>query len=367
MILSAPVIKADDSPFIDKHFAQDSALVLLNGAVISAALEAICRAGVTLPGNQGSAFCQHFAPEAAVFLHLASSQWPTDVMEAWSYLNMALFAWTMVYIDYSPNPLESHVRWAVTYMIYQQVVRTVANTAAYYLTGSNNTYVPSYVMFNGISTGLIMGGLSLWFMYKQTLQYKPSVLVIASAGVALLSTFFYFFLEGSDKISFSEKGGVVAEAVAEAVAGAVAVAVAGAVAGAEAGAVAGAGARVVAVAGAITGAITGAETVAVAGAVAGAGAFIIVITGTMTFTLSQCSVTLPIIRFPIISSLTMTTAAGLPLMLSSWLVSWNRFVEANTTAHETMQNEFIFSLNKLRVFYPESWINLPHVWEWFTD
>ncbi len=39
-------------------------------------------------------------------------------------------------------------------------------------------------------------------------------------------------------------------------------------------------------------------------------------------------------------------------MMSAWLVSWERFVEADVTAHETMQNEFIPSLKGLKDFYP---------------
>ena len=63
----------------------------------------------------------------------------------------------------------------------------------------------------------------------------------------------------------------------------------------------------------------------------------------------------------------MTAAAGFPLMMSSWLVSWNRFVETNATAHETMHNSLIFSLGKLKAFDLESRVDLPLVWKWFTD
>ena len=401
MMLAAPVLKADDRPFIDEHFVQDSVLVLINGAFISAVLEGFVISKVRFPRGQRRAFCQYFAPELTAFIYLIKSQWPTDVMEVWSYLNMALFAGTIAYINYSPSPSVSHVRSVIIYMVYHQIIRTAANAAIRYSTGSNQEYLPIYVVFNGVSAGLITGGLSLWFMCKQVLRYYPSILLMASAGVALISTLSYFFLDGSDAINFSERAGavtiagviagvgalalvrtgagvgvgvrVVAGALAEvgvligAVSGALAVGEFGAVTLTAAVAVAEAGAG--AVARAVAGTVTAAGALAIVEAGAVVGAFIIVITGSMTAALSQSSVTSPIIR-----GLTMTTAAGLPLMVSSWLVSWNKYVGANATAHETMQDEFIISLNrfiislnKLKVFYPESWINPLQVWESSTD
>ena len=171
---------------------------------------------------------------------------------------------------------------------------------------------------------------------------------------------------GAEAVAVAVAVGAVtgAGAVAGAVAGAGAVAVAGALAGV--GAVAGAGAIAIAVAGvgagagAVIEALAVAEAVALAGA--GAGVIITVITGRITASLSQCSATSPILK-----GLTMTAAAGFPVMVSSWLVSWNRFVETNTTAHETMQNSLIFSLDKFKAFDLESWVDLSLVWKWFTD
>ena len=54
-------------------------------------------------------------------------------------------------------------------------------------------------------------------------------------------------------------------------------------------------------------------------------------------------------------------------MISSWLVSLERFIEDDLTAHETMQNEFIFSVNIPEALNPGSWINQLNFWGWFTD
>ena len=400
VILFAPVMKADDIRFIDEHFVQDSALVLLRGATFSAVLEAFCHVAMPWPEDHHRAFCQHFAPEVATFFYLVKFQEPENTIEVWSFLNKALFAAVMVNILHAPGLQINYARWGVVYMVYLQVMQTMSDTTVRHLTGLNQTFLPTYALLTGVSTGLISGGFFLWLAYKRTLQYRPFVLLIAAPGVALISTFFYFLIEGSGELSFSEKAGAVAEAgagalalagagagalaLAGAVAGTLAIARAGAVVGtvaevgavvgAGAGAVAGAVAEAVAVAvaearaearagaGAVAGAVVEAGAVAVAVAGAGAGVIITVITGSITASLSQCSATSPILK-----GLTMTAVAGFPLMVSSWLVSWNRFVETNATAHETMQNSLIFSLEKFKAFDLESRVDLPLVWKWFTD
>ena len=382
MIMFASVMKADNNTFIGEHFVQDSALVLLSGAVISSQVEVLCLNAFRLPANDPVAFCQYFAPEATAFVYLAKSQWPTDTMEVWSCLNMALFAGTMVYINGSPGPPIAHVREGGGYMVYCQAMRTVANTAISYLTASKLSSLPIYLLFNGVSTGLVTGGLSSWFTYRQTLQYKPFVLIIVSVSATLISVLFYIALEDSGKIKETNIASVITRTVAVAGAGAGAAAGAGSGAGAVAGTVAGAataaaaaassgavaaagaGAVAVAAARAVAGAVTATATVTVtaAGAATGAGTFLIVATGCTTATLFQCFAAPPITR-----SLTMMAAAGLPLMISSWLVSLEKSVKENVTTHETMQNEFIFSLNIPEAFYPGSWTGRLNVWDWFTD
>ncbi len=380
LIISAPVIKADNSSFVDEHFIQDSALVVLNGAVVSVILETICWKTNTLPESSRAAFCQKSAPEATAFLYLTKSQWPTDAMETWSFLNMALLAGTLVYINHSPGLPIHHVCFAMTCMVYQQIIQIMVSTATRCLTGSNQTVLSSYGLINGVSTGLISGGLSLCLMYKQASEFKPSVLLIVSVGATLASTFLYSVFAESEKISLFDTVDPVAIFVVVAVAGAGAVIGGFAGAGIEAMALAAASAATAAVniavcivieltvtvivaeakaAGAGVIAVARHGAIAGAGAVAGAGAIIVVIIRYITSTLSQCSSGLPIAR-----SLSMITAAGLPLMMSAWLVSWERFVEADVTAHETMQNEFNLFLKGLKDFYPEDWmIEMFNVWE----
>ena len=368
IILSVPAVKADNSTFIDEHFAQDSALVLFSGAVVSAALEVICH--IAVPDNQGRAACQYFAPEATTFLYLAKNQWPTGVVEVWSSMNIALFAVAMVYIRHAYESPVSKVRMIVIYMIYPQIAQIMANTAFHYLTGSDPTHLPAYIPTNSMSAGLIAGGVVLWFMYKQTSEYRPFYLLTTSAGTTLILILLYFYLEDSNETSFSEKAGIAAVVVAgpgiiagpglrigaeiEAAFRAIARLVigveieAGGGVAADAVTIVLAGGGVAAAAAAVAG--VAAETAArvVAGTVAGAGAFIIMLTGSMTSTLRQWTT-----AFSIANHLIMTAAVGLPLMVSSWIISWSRFVETNATAHDTMQGGFIIPLNKLRAFYPE--------------
>ena len=73
-----------------------------------------------------------------------------------------------------------------------------------------------------------------------------------------------------------------------------------------------------------------------AGAGAVAGILIVAITGYIVSTMQQCYPAPALMR-----GLTLMVAAGLPLLTSSWLISLERFVRDNVTAHETMQNEFI--------------------------
>ena len=96
-----------------------------------------------------------------------------------------------------------------------------------------------------------------------------------------------------------------------------------------------------------TGAISEALAVPIAGAVAGAGAgagavagiLIVAITGYIVSTMQQCYPAPALMR-----GLTLMVAAGLPLLTSSWLISLERFVRENVTAHETMQNEFTLTV-----------------------
>ena len=54
-------------------------------------------------------------------------------------------------------------------------------------------------------------------------------------------------------------------------------------------------------------------------------------------------------------------------MINSWLVSLERFVEENRTAHETMQNEFIFDLKIPEFFYLGNWTDTLNFFGWSTD
>ena len=368
------------------HFVQDSAIVLFNGVVVSTALEAICC--IAVPVSQGRTSCQHFAPEATTFLYQAKKQWPTDAMEVWSSLNIAFFAIAMVYIRHDYGSLVSKVHMAVNCMTYSQVAQMMAKTTFHYLTGSNQTHLPVYAPVNSLSTGLIAGGLVLWFMYKQTSQYRPFYWFMASAGTTLIFTPLHFYLQDLDKMNFSQKAavgvGAAAAAGTVAAAGTLAVAVSrvGAVARAEdiavaipiAGAVTVVGAEAIAEAEAIAFAIArvgAASTAGVAAVAAGTaagtvvatvGVYIIMLTGNAASALRQWTT-----ESPIKNNLIMMAAVGLPLMVNSWITSWSRFVESDTSAHDTMQDEFIFPLNKLSAFYPENWMSLFQVWERSTD
>ena len=371
IILSASVAKADNSTFIDEHFAQDSVLVLLNGAFVSAALEAICR--IAVPGNQGRTACQNFAPEATTFLYLAKNQWPTSAMEVWSSLNIAFFAVAIIYIRHGYGSPIRKVRMAMACMTYPLVMQMMANTASRYLTGLDHTKSPVEIPINGLSTGLIAGGVALWFMYKQTSQYRPFYLFVTSSGTTFILSLLYFYLEDSGEIIFSKKVTAVAgvAAIAVAVDGLVVraetevVAIAAAVAAAGVGAAALAQAAAIAEVGTVAenlvGTIIGAGTIVLSTGEAITGIFIIMLTKRMTSKLRQSTTAFPM------ANLIMVAVAGLPLMVNSWVISWCRFIEANTTAHETMQGEFIISLNKMSAFYPENWIRLFQVWERSTD
>ena len=210
-------------------------------------------------------------------------------------------------------------------------------------------------------------------MCEQTLINNPFVPLVVSAGAALVSTLIYFCLVEPEGISLSETAiaiagaGAVAGVVAlagvlgEAEFGAVVLALVGALAGAVAevgvgavvGAVVGVGAVEVAVAGVLVEAEFGALALAVAGGVAeavaggvaeavvrvgaGAEAFIVVIPGFVSCILLQCFAGSPTLKH-----ILRVLALGLPLMTIAWLVSLDRFVAANASAHETMQNEFYF-------------------------
>ena len=356
--LSAPVVTADNSTFIDEHFARDSALVLLNGAVVSAAVEAICH--IAVPGSQGRAFCQYFAPEATTLLYLAKTQWPTGVVEIWSSMNIALFAVAMVYLRHDHGSPVSKVRMAVTYMIYLQIAQIMANTAFHYLTGSNQTNLSVYISINSLSISLIAGGVALWLMYKQTPEYRPFDLFIVTTGTTLMLTLLYFYLDNSDEISSSEKAEVVTGVgtIVAVEAGAIVLAVDGDAAAADAIAI------IVAAAGTVAEVVVVAGVVTAAGTVAGvaAGVFIIMLTGSTTSALRQWTTALPIANH-----LIMVVATGLPLMVNSWIISWSRFVAANATAHDTMQGEFIIPLSKLSALYPDNGMRLFQVWERSTD
>ena len=395
LILSAPVIEADNSSFFYEHVFLDSALVMSNGVVISVVLGVVCWGTGAFPVNECVDLSQRFVPEATVFLYLEKSQWSKEAIYLWSSLNRAFFSGTMVYIMGFPGSQINGIWPAMTLvslMNHQQVMRISANTAVRVLTGANQTALLFHALFNGVSTGLIAGGLSLWFMYQQTLNYQPFVSLAVSTGAALVSTLIYFSLAETGNISLLEKAvvvivagagaGVIAIAVvvvgAAAAVGAAFAAVAGAGVEAEAEAVAlalaafAAGAEAESVVKAIVLAVASAEAKAIvlavvgvgAGAGAGActGAFIVVITGFMTSKLLQCSAGLTTIKY-----ISRITALGLPLMMIAWLVSLEKFVAANVSAHETMQNEFMFSLNDLNAFYPGNWIVIFKPWEWFTD
>ena len=368
MIICTPALKAEDSnepeiehnnTFFDDHFARDSALVLLNGAVSSVMVEAFCHKAAALPTNVRVAFCQHFAPEAVTFIYLSKSQWPEDAIEVWLSMNMILFSGTIAYIgqEHRQN-LPVLTRNAVMAMVYYQAMQIQAKALTRYVAGSNQSFLPHYVsiIFNGISTGLITGGVALWLTYIHTTQYKPLALLMVTPSAALMSVFFYV-LGSSATMNVYELAKAAAEAavLAVAVAGAAVLAVAIAVAGAGAGA--GTEAVAVAIAGARAGTgvvvVVVVVVVAVVVAIAGAGAGLVsvVITGCTAATLSQYFGTLPIGR-----GIVMTISAGLPLMVSFWGVSWQRFVENNVTAHQTMQSEFTFPLKFRSFFQPAGYM-----------
>ncbi|UYM18243.1 hypothetical protein [Endozoicomonas euniceicola] len=358
--------KAYDGEFIDEHFAQDSALVLLNGAVFSAGLEFICHKVVRTPGDQGRVFCLHFAPELTSFLYLIKSQWPTGNIKVWSHLNTAFFAGMAVCILNLPEfPKLSalNMRWAVTYMIYPHVAQMMADTAAHYSAESNQTNsMAAYVLFGVASTIMVMISLFQWHEIRQAFHYSPEAVMITSAGTALISTFFYLFLQSLDEVSNLEQAGAVAVAVAVAEAGALVVATAVAKYGVipipiipipitipspGVGAFFGAGNSILYPA--LVGVVCNAEALTLAAVGAGAGVAIIALTGSIAAALSQAPA-----MFSVNKGLTTIVAAGLPLMVTSWLASLNRFVKVNATAHETMQSIFIPSLPELKIFYPEN-------------
>ena len=375
VIMFAPVAKAYDGEFIDEHFVQDSALVLLNGAVFSAGLEFICHKVVTMPGDQGGAFCLHFAPEVTSFLYLIKYQWSTGNIKVWSHLNTAFFAGTVVRILHLTGLSGSsalNMRWAVTYMIYPHVAQMMADTAVHYSAESNQTDSMLYALFNGLSTVLIMVSLLKLRELSQAFHYSPETAVITLVGTGLISAFSYLFLQSPNEVSNLEQAGTVVVALASAVASVVVAAIASdvAIVEDEDGFIPiirsrpGVGAFLVAgcliLYSALAGVLYNAEALTFAAAGAAAGAAIIVLTGSITAALSQAPAMLAVNK-----GLTTIVAAGLPLMVTSWLASLNRFVKVNATAHETMQSIFIPSLPELKIFYPENLMNLLQVWRWF--
>ena len=63
-------------------------------------------------------------------------------------------------------------------------------------------------------------------------------------------------------------------------------------------------------------------------------------------------------------SLALLAATGFPLLVSSWLVSVDRFSRDNIPAHETMQA--LYPWNFLMNIY-EYWTDTRYQWLWFTD
>ena len=188
MIISAPALKAEDgnepemehnNTFFDDHFVWDSGFVLLNGAVSSAMLEAFCQKTVALPSNVRAIFCQNFAPEAVTFIYLFKSQWPEGAMEVWSSMNVLLLGGAMAYIgqEHRQN-LPGLTRKAVMTMVYYQATQIQAEALTRYVAGSNQSFLPNdlYIIFNGISTGLITGGVALWFTYIYPSELKMQAL-----------------------------------------------------------------------------------------------------------------------------------------------------------------------------------------------
>ena len=355
MIISVPALKAENGnglkmehnkTFFDDNFVPDSALVLLNGAVNSAIIEAICLKTTALPANDQAVFCHYFAPEAITFIYLCKSQWPEYAIEIWSSMNMVLFGLAMAYVDQENRQnLPGLTRTAVMAMVYYQMMQIQTEALARYVTGSNQNFLPNYtyILFNGLSTGLITGGSALWLTYIHTMQYKPLVLLMVTPSATLMSVFFYI-LGSSETINAYE--------LAQGIFAAVSIVIVAIIAGAGIETRDEVEAEALAIALVKTGAGIGAGSAI--GTLAGAGALVgavtVAITGCMAATLSLYSDT-----FSISNGVFITFSAGAPLMVSFWCVSWQRFVKSDIATHATMQNEFIFPL-KFRSFFSANWI-----------
>ena len=333
----------DNNAFIDEHFIKDNLLVMASGAVYGSVIETICYK-FTLPDLNQAYYCKIFAAESLALINLLRAQQPAWALEISGKLNLLLVAIASGHIGSTQSWPET-ISKMLAFLFCYQLSRISGDCATCYLwkpdLDSLNPVLISYVVINGVSTGLLIGGLVLW--QNQNLEGRLKLLVstLASTGTALLSTVFYMiFIEPEEKFSISERvvaiaiagAGTAAAAAAETAAGAGAVIAAGTVAGAIAGAIAGAGTGTIAGAGAAVVAAAAAATVAEAG---------LLIISTTRFSLQRLSNGQQ--PYSISHSLAQVALISVPLLVSSWLVSVNQWIINNVSAHETMQG----------VYYPD--------------
>ena len=378
-----------NNTFIDEHFIKDSVLVTVSGAVYGSVLEAICHKFILPPGQ--AFYCKTFAAESLALINLLRAQQPVWALATCKYLNLLLVVIASGYIG-STQFRPATIKTALASVLCYQLSRISADCTAHYLWKPDLENMKPvhiiYVVLNGVSTGLLIGGPVLW--HRQNLEegLNQLVLTLASTGTAMLSTIFYMrLIEPEEPFSILQRvaavaialagagavivavtiarAGIVAEAGAEAEA-AVTVAVAAAIAviGFGFGALAEALAEAIAIAeaeagiGAGTGAGVGVGAIAITGAIAG-----LLIISTTRFLLRRLSNG----EQPnsISRNLAQVALISVPWLITSWLVSVNQWVMNNAPAHETMQG--IYYPDTARAFFSGEWIKELYHLLWLNE
>lgn len=337
-ILAVSQVIADDTnqpfdfsgsnAFIDEYFIQDSIAVMFSGTLYSAIIEAACTIVVLHPGQRAD-FCQRVAPEVTIVVYFFALQKAVDPMEIWEYLNMILLAAISGFNGGVRT--EIAVRKTITVMVYYHVMKSSTNSILKYRSESSLEYQDTYifvrVLTSGASTGLLLSGILLPYSGGFTNPVERVVRAALSSGLACTSTVFL-----SKFIDWGIQGipnGVDIGLMTGVGAGFIALFVTEE----ELPALVGGIVSLLALNGVFNKANveTSAENVMIALNGLLAGVLITIVTGTTVSTLIECHST-----NSITGHLTIVIASGLPLLVFSWLVSLNNFLEGNVTAYETM-------------------------------
>ena len=404
-----------NNTFTDEHFIKDSLLVMASGAVYGSGIEAFCYQ-LTPPEPNRAFYCKTFAAESLALINLFEAQQPVWTLATCRNLNLLLVVIASGYIGSTQFQSET-ISTVLASVLCYQLGRISADCAAHHLWKPDldnlKPVLVSYLTLNGVSTGLLIGDLILW--YRQNLEggLNSLVLILGSTSTALLSTVVYMIIiEPEEPFSILERVTAVAVAVALVIvvvaavltgvlAGTVAIAVGMAVAIAEAMAVAIAKAEAIAIGigvavvvaeavtvaslakvEAIVGALAGAGAVAIAkaGAIAKAEAAVGTIAIGIAVTVGGAVAGLLIIittRFSlrrlsngeqphsINHHLAQAALISVPFLVTSWLLSVNQWVMNNVPAHETMQR--IYYPNTARAFFSGEWTEALYHLLWLNE